>query len=125
MRSSFGDYRVKMAEEEKKLRLGWYRTFALKYEDKFINYFIPGRRQIQFSDQTNSKSFFVKRSVLSTIGKDKEFKFDFPATTEQLIENLNLNDTNDVSKPSQHKNGTTFSTTDNSFRFNFDIVEET
>lgn len=86
---------------------------------------ISGRRQIQFSNQTNSKSFFVKRSVLSTIGKNKEFKFDFPATTEQLIENLNLNDTNDKSKSPHHNNGIAYTTTDNSFRFNFDVVEET
>jgi len=106
MRSSFGDYRAKMAEEEKKLRLG--------------------RRQIQFSNQTKTKSFFVKRSVLSTIGKDKEFKFDFPATTEQLIENMNLNDTNEKSKSPQHNNGiSSCATMDNSFRFNFDIAEET
>ncbi|KAG4067356.1 hypothetical protein HA402_000347 [Bradysia odoriphaga] len=105
MRSSFGDYRAKMAEEEKKLRIG--------------------RRQIQFSNQPNSKSFFVKRSVLSTIGKDKDFKFDFPATTEQLIENLNLNETNDKSESLPQSNGIAYTTSDNSFRFNFDVVEET
>ncbi len=89
---------------------------------------ILGRRQIQFSNQTNSKSFFVKRSVLSTIGKDKDFKFNFPATAataEQLIENLNLNETEDKSKSPQHINGSVYANNDNSFRFNFNIVEET
>jgi len=105
MRSSFGDYRAKMADEEKKLRLG--------------------KRQIQFSNKTNSKSFFVKRSVLSTIGKDKDFKFNFPATTEQLIENLNLTDTSETNQPQQHTNGVSYAPTENSFRFNFNIVEET
>lgn len=91
---------------------------------KFKN-FISGRKQIQFSNQTNSKSFFVKRSVLSTIGKDKDFKFNFPATTEQLIENLSLNDTNATDKLPQQNNGISYAPSDNSFRFNFDVAEET
>ncbi|KAJ6623034.1 UPF0488 protein [Pseudolycoriella hygida] len=105
MRSSFGDYRAKMADEEKKMRLG--------------------KRQIQFSDQTTSKSFFVKRSMLSTIGKDKDFKFNFPSTTEQLIENLNLSDTNEASDTPKYNVRTAFAPTDNSFRFNFNVLEET
>lgn len=63
--------------------------------------------------------------MLSTIGKDKDFKFDFPATTEQLIENLNLNDKSDKSESVQQNNGIACTTGDNSFRFNFDVVEET
>lgn len=124
MRSTFGDYRAKMAEEEKKLRLGLQNSFILRIGEKLRN-FIAGRRQIQFSNQTNSKSFFVKRSVLSSIGKDKDFQFNFPATTEQLIENLNLNDTDDKSRLTPQNNGISYATTDNGFRFNFNIVEET
>lgn len=95
---------------------------------------LPEARLIRFSNQMNCKYLFVKRSVLSTLGKDKEFKFNFPATTEQLIENLNLNDTNETKETSQvtnetkerlqHTNFVTYSATDNSFRFNFDIKEE-
>lgn len=128
MRSSFGDYRAKMAEEEKKLRIG---LFKISHNEcnimvEFLNS-LSGRRQIQFSNQTNSKSFFVKRSVLSTLGKDKDFKFNFPATTEQLIEKLNLTDSNDSNEANKQecKNGIVYGPTDNSFRFNFDVVEET
>lgn len=129
MRTSFGDYRTKMAEEEKKLRLGLLisKVSIVILSIELLN-FILGRRQIQFTNQANSKSFFVKRSVLSTIGKDKDFKFNFPATTEELIGKLNLTDSNDSNETKslpEHKNGVSYCPTDNSFRFNFNIVEET
>lgn len=92
MRSSFGDYRTKMAEEEKKLNKAQERIcIAAPYPNK--------------------KSCFVKRSavICEPSQNDFRFNFDVPLDTERSVTN----------QPTTSHNSFVYKSSDNSFRFNF------
>ncbi|XP_055711115.1 UPF0488 protein CG14286 [Phlebotomus papatasi] len=106
MRNAFGDYRAQMAREEKQLSLA---SGKIKFTDP--------------KEQKNSaKSYFVKKSALLNSGSD--FKFNFNVNeAEKSQENVNLVEENTLPRkevPSSSK----YIPSDNSFRFNFVIPEE-
>lgn len=97
MQSAFGDYRKKMAEEEKKLRAGKCHM-KIKSIHLFSNAFlylsfsiIKGNTSIQFVDGSSkdakalaSKSHFVKKSFTTTFG-NSDFRFNFPIDDMQKL----------------------------------------
>ncbi|KAJ9595758.1 hypothetical protein L9F63_013077 [Diploptera punctata] len=91
MRASFGDYRAKMAEEEKKM-------------NKALN------RVTIFASSPNTTSRFVKRScAIMPEQTDNSFRFNFQvepsAPNEKIVQTNNTN--------------FSFHSSDNSFKFNF------
>ncbi|XP_060520340.1 UPF0488 protein CG14286 isoform X2 [Cylas formicarius] len=98
MRLSFGDYRTKMALEEKK---------AAKISMKMV------------SGKPNSKSMFVKKAVNSCGENDFRFNFQSQECRDILDHNLD----NNLSKPEELTSvNRKFKPSDNNFRFNFDSV---
>lgn len=81
MRANFGDYRTKMAAEEKKL--------------------LADNRRIKFVEaKPSKKSHFIKKCAIQSLGA-KDFKFNFPI--EQMQEmNINGNETEE-SSPKEKK----------------------
>ncbi|XP_031616722.1 UPF0488 protein C8orf33 homolog [Contarinia nasturtii] len=144
MSCTFGDYRKKMADEEKKLRVG----------NTSIQFVEPSTKD----QSTSNKSHFVKKSFASTLGSAPNFLFNFSvnameklsidAPTEQQCDSIidsvnntineqaksctrNENDNQSTSETSQEIaekssdvsiNKSKFITSDNSFKFNF-VVE--
>ncbi|XP_055914320.1 UPF0488 protein CG14286 [Eupeodes corollae] len=106
MKASFGDYRSKMKEEEKKLALA--------------------SRQIKFtaSSDASQKSSFVKKAAILTSGKD--FKFNFTPETPSTADTQET-ESNIEKKESSSTTGTTAATNNldfssgSGFKFNFDI----
>ncbi|XP_053684095.1 UPF0488 protein CG14286 [Sabethes cyaneus] len=103
MRTTFGDYRSKMAEEEK--------TMALNPES--VGFDEP-RKKI--------RHHFVRKAAVLT--GDKDFRFNF--SNIQLDDEPNKKDTTVVQSDSKSNKGQErivrpLETTDNSFRFNFSI----
>ncbi|XP_055843347.1 UPF0488 protein CG14286 [Episyrphus balteatus] len=104
MKASFGDYRSKMKEEEKKLALA--------------------TRQIKFTSSTDAqnKSSFVKKAAILTSGKDFKFNFnpdtssvDTQATEKETKENESV-----ATTTAPVANNINFSS-GGGFKFNFDI----
>lgn len=94
MRKHFGDYRAKMANEEKKARKGKYiymfNLFMLNFLSINILMFhirisFSVQNQISFTSNSdsNNKSTFLRKSVLLTTG-DNNFRFDFKPLTENV-----------------------------------------
>lgn len=150
MKASFGDYRAKMLEEERRLGLGLIWSPLRRNKLSSITFF-SGRRAIQFIENDTtaskdtpknaSKSYFVKKSLSTMLGRE-QFHFNF-AVNE--IENLKIEKTeeaqtgtatSDSAQPATGDSSTAsslssgdldtnsakqFTATDNSFKFNFSI----
>lgn len=115
MRSLFGDYRAKMADEDRKM-----------YQNN---------KNISFLAQPHAskKSYFVKKSALLTLGKDDNFKFEFNVPPADDIENrltgLNISEVQIKNQESIDNNLAPINLTKesfggNSFRFNFNIEND-
>ncbi|XP_055390353.1 UPF0488 protein CG14286 [Condylostylus longicornis] len=103
MRSTFGDYRAKMNEEEKKYSLG---TKQIKFDPKV---------------KQKDKSFFIKKSIFMKTG-DKDFKFNFQVT--QGIQDLNISKQSEVGAAEEKdvekdQNIFHFIPSENTFKFDF------
>ncbi|XP_072401230.1 UPF0488 protein CG14286 [Diabrotica undecimpunctata] len=102
MRLSFGDYRQKMATEEKKLSKN-AANMKLK----------PAT--------TNKKTVFLKKSLFSS-NVENSFKFNFSINENNTEETVTVSDNqeqNSVNSEPFH-----FTPSNNGFRFNFDIDSE-
>ncbi|CAG9864472.1 unnamed protein product [Phyllotreta striolata] len=97
MRLSFGDYREKMAAEEKKASKN-----AAKMNMK--------------SAVANKKTVFLKKSLF-TSSVDNDFKFDF--NIEEKMEDIAVTDT------PKSTNKVNFTKSDNTFMFNFQTDNDT
>lgn len=92
MRSSFGDYRTKMAEEEKKLNKAQMRICIA-------------------APAPNKKSCFVKRSAVICEPSQNNFRFNFDMSLDKERTRTN--------QPTTSHNNFVYKSSDNSFRFNF------
>ncbi|XP_044254075.1 UPF0488 protein CG14286 [Tribolium madens] len=98
MRVTFGDYRAKMLEENKKM-------------SKAIN--------IKISPASPSKkSKFVKKSIFSSSDTNFKFNFDVENVEDNLSGNINRIELNTDSE-NKSSEAFHFKTSDNSFKFNF------
>ena len=95
MRTQFGDYRAKMAEEE--------QTLALDEE------------KMKFT-HPQKKFHFVKKSAILT--SDKNFKFNFKDVPASASDGDNAMEGQENKTEVKH---TTVLPSDNSFRFNFSV----
>lgn len=107
MRMAFGDYREKMAAEEKKVSKS-ATNMKLK----------PAT--------TNKKTMFLKKSVF-TSNSDNSFKFNFNVDDSQVseeIEKLSTNDEEQEHNSADNINNVHFVPSNNSFRFGFNVEDE-
>lgn len=132
MRATFGDYRTKMAEEEKKMRLSEFIFMVHAIYKHVTNryFFSIEKTQIQFTQSSEGiKSHFVKKSALQTLGTG--FRFDFPVDKLQQLDLNNdeskkpriedIPDDYDDEKQKKVHAPTAIVPSDNSFKFNFNI----
>ncbi|XP_019866500.1 UPF0488 protein CG14286 isoform X2 [Aethina tumida] len=105
MRLSFGDYRAKMAAEDKKLSRN---ATNIKV--------VPGN--------PSKKSVFIKKSAFCT-GNNFKFNFNIPKDNiSEELESIKLQD-DEVAKDKNQDVKPCFTPSDNSFRFNFGIENDT
>lgn len=98
MRKHFGDYRAKMAAEEKKL--------------------IKMANKMKITDTpTNTKATFLRKSLFST--QKEEFKFNFKQPSQNEDHSKTISNENDVKKLTENSNDIKESAIDNSKEFKF------
>ncbi|XP_055313404.1 UPF0488 protein CG14286 [Sitodiplosis mosellana] len=83
MQLAFGDYRRKMADEEKKLRVG---NTSIE--------FVGGATKEQRT--ATNKGHFVKKSFTSTLGSNTNFQFNFPIDAMEKLSIEKQTETNDA-----------------------------
>lgn len=98
MRLSFGDYRNKMAKEEKKIQ-----SFSVKFTQP----------------KPSEKSTFIRKALRT--GSD--FKFNFSNPSESTTEIQDNGTHNDVTNENKMYAKTSVFISDNSFRFSFNTEE--
>ncbi|KAF2902003.1 hypothetical protein ILUMI_04184 [Ignelater luminosus] len=99
MRLSFGDYRTKMAAEEKKLS--------------------KVTMQVKLSPaKPSAKSVFVKKSAVASNSND--FKFNFEVSNKEDLMETDLPE-NKLNETQINNKNFNFLPSDNSFRFSFDV----
>lgn len=124
MRLSFGDYREKMAQEEKKAEksnnTGIITVFILYINDGLI----LEATTIKISNaEPSKKSVFIKKSF-NVEDKNFKFNFDTPEPDTGLSENLtNIAIKDDTCSKSNSSTSFHYRPSDNGFRFNFNAAE--
>uniref|UniRef100_A0A240PKM7 Uncharacterized protein n=1 Tax=Anopheles atroparvus TaxID=41427 RepID=A0A240PKM7_ANOAO len=104
MRSTFGDYRSKMAAEEQSLAVN---PDSVRFQDK----------------QKKVKYHFVKKS--SILNGSKDFRFNFPvAGNNGAGDKVEVEDTEKKQTENTPSHSCTYVPSDNSFRFNFAATSE-
>lgn len=107
----------------------------MKFNFTFVRSW-TAKQKIKFADTASTKSYFVRKSALASLGNGKDFKFNFPLAELEQLQLSTANDGNaaEPSSPVESSDkiadgmvkqpAATFIPTDNSFRFNFNIVAE-